>query len=77
MSAEGSANILKEETDEDILKLFYDIQDLKIKDSLTEEDLANKILFKDILDGELIVARAYEPLTSVLHEQLVAGALRV
>jgi DNA-directed RNA polymerase subunit beta len=56
--------------DEDILKLFYDIQDLKIKDSLTEEDLANKILFKDILDGELIVARAYEPLTQGVIRQL-------
>ena len=56
--------------DEDILKLFYDIQDLKIKDTLSEEDLANKILFKDILDGELIVARAYEPLTQGVIRQL-------
>ena len=56
--------------DEDILKLFYDIQDLKIKESLSEEDLANKILFKDILDGELIVARAYEPLTQGVVRQL-------
>jgi DNA-directed RNA polymerase subunit beta len=56
--------------DEDILKLFYDIQDLKIKDSISEEDLANKILFKDILDGELIVARAYEPLTQGVIRQL-------
>jgi DNA-directed RNA polymerase subunit beta len=56
--------------DEDILKLFYDIQELKIKESLSEEDLANKILFKDILDGELIVARAYEPLTQGVVRQL-------
>ncbi len=56
--------------DEDILKLFYDINDLKIKDTLSEEDLANKILFKDILDGELIVARAYEPLTQGVIRQL-------
>ena len=44
--------------DEDILKLFYDIQDLKLKEGLPDEELASKILFKDILDGELIVARA-------------------
>ncbi|MBK8035579.1 MAG: DNA-directed RNA polymerase subunit beta [Verrucomicrobiaceae bacterium] len=56
--------------DEDILKLFYDIQDLKIKETISEEDLANKILFKDILDGELIVARAYEPLTQGVIRQL-------
>ncbi|WP_395734237.1 DNA-directed RNA polymerase subunit beta [Prosthecobacter sp.] len=57
--------------DEDILKLFYEIQDLKLKDNLSEEEVATKILFKDILDGELIVARAYEPLTSGVIRQLI------
>jgi DNA-directed RNA polymerase subunit beta len=57
--------------DEDILKLFYEIQDLKLKDGISEEDLATKILFKDILDGELIVARAYEPLTQGVVRQLI------
>ena len=57
--------------DEDILKLFYEIQDLKLKDSISEEEIATKILFKDILDGELIVARAYEPLTSGVVRQLI------
>src|SRR5580693_7441109 len=50
-------------TDEDILKLFYKIEELKLKENIEEELLATKILFKDILDGELMVARAYEPLT--------------
>ncbi len=57
--------------DEDILKLFYDIQDLKLKEGLSDEEIASKILFKDILDGELIVARAYEPLTSGVIRQLI------
>ena len=57
--------------DEDILKLFYDIQDLKLKEGLSEEEVSSKILFKDILDGELIVARAYEPLTQGVVRQLV------
>jgi len=30
---------------------------------MDEAELASKLIFKDILDGELIVARAYEPLT--------------
>ncbi|MBX7211768.1 MAG: DNA-directed RNA polymerase subunit beta [Verrucomicrobiaceae bacterium] len=57
--------------DEDILRLFYEIQDLKLKENLGEEELASKVLFKDILDGELIVARAYEPLTAGVIRQLI------
>lgn len=58
-------------TDEDILKLFYNIEDLKLKEGLADEDLAEKLLYKDILDGELIVARAYEPLTNSVVRQLI------
>ncbi|MEZ0386586.1 MAG: DNA-directed RNA polymerase subunit beta, partial [Verrucomicrobium sp.] len=57
--------------DEDILKLFYPIEDLKLKETMNEEDLAMKVIFKDILDGELIVARAYEPLTQGIVRQLI------
>ena len=59
-------------TDEDILKLFYQIEELKIKENMPEETLASKVLFKDVLDGELIVARAYEPLTIGVIRQLIA-----
>ncbi len=57
--------------DEDILKLFYQIEELKLKETMPEEDLANKVLFRDILDGELIVARAYEPLTLGVVRQII------
>jgi DNA-directed RNA polymerase subunit beta len=57
--------------DEDILRLFYEVQDLKIKDGMSEEEMATKVLIKDVLDGELIVARAYEPLTAGVIRQLV------
>jgi DNA-directed RNA polymerase subunit beta len=57
--------------DEDILKLFYNIEELKLKETMPEEDLANKVLFRDILDGELIVARAYEPLTLGVVRQII------
>ena len=58
-------------TDEDILKLFYPIEDLKLKENMDEAELASKLIFKDILDGELIVARAYEPLTQAIVRQLI------
>ncbi|HCN78841.1 MAG TPA: DNA-directed RNA polymerase subunit beta [Verrucomicrobiales bacterium] len=57
--------------DEDILKLFYNIEDVKLKETMKEEEVSTKLLFKDILDGELIVARAYEPLTAGVVRQLV------
>ena len=57
--------------DADILKLFYEVQDLKLKDGMTEEELGTRVLYKDILDGELIVARAYEPLTAGVIRQLL------
>ncbi|MCX6858584.1 MAG: DNA-directed RNA polymerase subunit beta, partial [Verrucomicrobia bacterium] len=57
--------------DEDILKLFYNIEDMKLKEGLSEEEIATKLLFRDILDGELIVARAYEPLTAGVLRQLI------
>ncbi|SKA95327.1 DNA-directed RNA polymerase subunit beta [Prosthecobacter debontii] len=58
-------------TDEEILKLFYNIEDMKLKENLPEEEISAKLLFKDILDGELIVARAYEPLTAGVVRQLI------
>jgi len=38
---------------------------------MDEAELASKLIFKDILDGELIVARAYEPLTQAIVRQLI------
>lgn len=58
-------------TDEEILRLFYNIEDLKLKEGLSEEEIASKLLYKDILDGELIVARAYEPLSAGVVRQLI------
>ena len=57
--------------DEDILKLFYPIEEMKLKENMAEEELATKVLFNDILDGELIVARAYEPLTIGVIRQII------
>jgi DNA-directed RNA polymerase subunit beta len=62
--------------DEDILKLFYPLEELKLKENMTEEQLANKVLYQDIMDGELVVARAYEPITVGAVRQIIASGYK-
>ncbi len=62
--------------DEDILKLFYTIEEMKLKENMTEEQLSSKVLFQDILDGELIIARAYEPLTAGTVRQIIQSGYK-
>ena len=58
--------------DEDILKLFYTIEDVKLKDFTTGEEESTKVLIADITDQEkgVVVARAFEPLTKGICRQL-------
>ncbi len=58
-------------TDADIIKQFYDIEVLKLKTSVDEEALASKMIFEDIVDGENVVAKAYEPITPAIIRQLL------
>jgi len=55
----------------DLVKEFYTIEKLKLSEKLEEEDLATKVTFTDILDGEVIIAKAYEPLTMSVVRQLI------
>jgi len=59
-------------TDEEILKLFYDVEDLNIKEAEKRDDLANKVLIEDAVDQEksLVVARAFEPLSKAVVKQI-------
>jgi DNA-directed RNA polymerase subunit beta len=50
-------------TDEDIVNLFYEITELPLSETLDEEEIATKVLIADILDGEITVASAFEPLS--------------
>jgi DNA-directed RNA polymerase subunit beta len=59
-------------SDEEIIKLFYAIQKLKLSDSLEEEEIATKVLISDVRDGEITVARAFEPLTKATIRQVMA-----
>ena len=59
-------------TDEEILKMFYDIEDLTIKEAEKLDDLQNKVLIKDATDEDkgLVVARAFEPLSKAVIKQI-------
>ena len=58
-------------SDEDIIKLFYSIQDLKLSEKLDEDEISTKVLIADIRDGEITVARAFEPLNAATVRQLI------
>jgi len=59
-------------TDREIINEFYSPETLKLNDKLDEHELGHKVPFEDIMDGELVVAKAYEPLTIGIVRQLIA-----
>ena len=59
-------------TDRDIVSHFYSPEALPLSESMDEAELGHKVPFEDIRDGELVVAKAYEPLTIGIVRQLLA-----
>jgi DNA-directed RNA polymerase subunit beta len=59
-------------TDEEIIRLFYDIEDLTVKEAEKLEDLSSRVLIQDAVDEEkgLVVARAFEPLSKAVVKQI-------
>jgi DNA-directed RNA polymerase subunit beta len=59
-------------TDEEILKLFYDVEEMSVKEAEKLDDLPNKVLIEDATDQEkgLVVARAFEPLSKAVVKQI-------
>jgi len=59
-------------TDEEILKLFYEIEELSVKEAEKRDDLPNKVLVEDAVDQAkgLVVARAFEPLSKAVVRQI-------
>jgi DNA-directed RNA polymerase subunit beta len=59
-------------TDLEILKLFYDIEELSIKQAEALEDIQNKVLIEDAMDQDkgIVVARAFEPLSKAVVKQI-------
>ncbi len=55
-------------SDFDILNLFYQLQDITIKEALKLENVSNLVLVEDIVDAEkgVVLARSFEPLTKTI-----------
>src|SRR6266581_2118968 len=62
----------KSGSDEEILKLFYDVEEMSVKEAEKLDDLPNKVLIEDATDAEkgLVVARAFEPLSKAVVKQI-------
>ncbi|HAB18244.1 MAG TPA: DNA-directed RNA polymerase subunit beta, partial [Verrucomicrobiota bacterium] len=58
--------------DGDILDLFYKIEELSIKEAEKLEDIQNKVLIEDAVDvdKDIVVARAFEPLSKATVKQI-------
>jgi len=66
-------------TDEEIISLFYRIDPLKLSEDLEENELSQKVLIKEVRDtanADLVVARAFEPLTKGVVRQLLDLGLK-
>ncbi|MDX2226200.1 MAG: DNA-directed RNA polymerase subunit beta [Verrucomicrobiae bacterium] len=57
--------------DADILRLFYEIEELKLSTSVDADEINTKVLVNEIKDGEIVVARAFEPLSKAVLKQLL------
>ncbi len=59
-------------TDEEIIKLFYDIEDLTVKEADKLDDIQNKVLTQDLVDAAtgIVIARAFEPLSKATVKQI-------
>ncbi|MGA2864256.1 MAG: DNA-directed RNA polymerase subunit beta [Verrucomicrobiota bacterium] len=62
----------KSGADEEILKLFYDLEELSVREAEKRDDLSNKVLIEDVSDREknLVIARAFEPLSKAVVKQI-------
>ncbi|TMJ41070.1 MAG: DNA-directed RNA polymerase subunit beta, partial [Alphaproteobacteria bacterium] len=69
-------------TDEAIIKLFYEVEEISVSKAEKLEDLQNKVLIEDAVDPDkgVVVARAFEPLSKAVVKQiadLVVTKIRV
>ena len=65
-------------TDADILRLFYDIEDLSVKAAAKLEDIQNKVLIEDVLDLDkgAVIARAFEPMSAAVVREIANLGLK-
>ena len=56
----------------ELCEQFYAIKSIKLAEEMDEEELSSMVPFDDILDGEVVVAKRYEPLSIGVVRQLMA-----
>ena len=69
-------------SDAEIIRLFYEIEELSLKAAENLADIQNKVLIEDAIDTEknTVVARAFEPLSKAVVKQIAElglGKIRV
>jgi len=57
--------------DGDIIKIFYNVEKLNLTKDVEEDELNTRVLIQDVRDGEITVARAFEPLTKATIQQIL------
>jgi DNA-directed RNA polymerase subunit beta len=59
-------------TDAEILKMFYEIEELTVREAEKLEDISNKVLIEDAIDPDkgIVVARGFEPLSKAVVKQI-------
>ncbi|MEC7201053.1 MAG: DNA-directed RNA polymerase subunit beta, partial [Verrucomicrobiota bacterium] len=65
-------------SDADILRLFYDIQEVTVKAASKMDDIQNRVLIEDVLDLDkgAVVARAFEPLSAAVVREIANLGLK-
>jgi DNA-directed RNA polymerase subunit beta len=58
--------------DSDIIKIFYNIERLNLNGEISEDALNTRVLIQDVRDGEITVARGFEPLTKATIQQILS-----
>src|SRR6201986_4754821 len=59
----------------DIIKIFYNVEKLNLTRDIEEDELNTRVLIQDVRDGEITVARAFEPLTKATIQQIISLGL--
>jgi len=64
-------------SDFEILKFFYDIDDLKVTEALEMESVSRLVLVEDLVDAErgAVLARSFEPLTKTIVRSIEAAGI--
>jgi len=59
-------------TDDEIIRLFYDIEEISVRKAEKLDDIASRVLVEDVIDEDkfIVVARAFEPLSKAVIKQI-------